>query len=411
MDKYVKGAARSLSPIYNKTAHGYTGGEIIYRKSDSTFDLAKADVGTTAEVLGVVVQTEGTDRFALCLEGEISLVAANFQEGTLTGLVDGSTLFLSASSAGKFTWTEPSVVGQISKPLVTVTSINGTIVKGVFQNMRGSTVGGTNLTTSIGLLLNGTPKTIQNVSGYPIGGGGKINGTITVLGPSPIQGCRVEISFQKISASVYNISAAFPASSIIAASGALSASVTTGGDIQITLPTITGATSASITFSIDASSVGTTLPLSIDARLVLGNTSGTAVPAGAIGEKINFSTASGITISSHPTTIGNGSTTGVATLTPGVYLVFVTGIWIKSDSTTYIPTELYAISGTAAITNLTPVQAQSADDDASTLVSSFTRFAYVLVSTTALLGVRTASVSGGTAASAAVSAGSAIRIG
>jgi hypothetical protein len=90
-----------------------------------------------------------------------------------------------------------------------------------------------------------------------------------VLGPATPQGCRVEISFQKRSSTSYEISPAFPASSIVAASGTLSASVNeTNGNISITLPTITGATSASVTFSIDSAALGAQLPLQIDSNLI-----------------------------------------------------------------------------------------------------------------------------------------------
>jgi len=269
LEKYVTGSARSIAPVHYQTAHGYAGGEILYRKSDSTYALAIATAGDTAEVLGCVNRSEGTDRFSLVTDGEAVLTVANFQEGTLTGLVDGAVLFLSATTAGKFTWTEPSVVGQIRKPLMKVTSISGGIVKGQFTgSMLGTTVGGTNVSTVIGLTL-ATSTVIQNVSGWPVGGGGKINGTITVLTSGAAQGCRVEINFQKISSSAYNISAAFPASSIVAASGTLSASVNeTNGNISITLPTITGATSASVTFSIDSAALGATIPLQIDGTLV-----------------------------------------------------------------------------------------------------------------------------------------------
>jgi hypothetical protein len=240
--------------LVSQSAHGFVFGDEVYH-TGSAYAKAQADTAAKAEVVGMVLGVT-TNKFVLGKTGKATK--------TGWGLTAGAVYFLSASSAGAFTTTEPSVAGQISKPVgiaVSTTSMQ-------ILNMRGTTVGGTNLTTSIGLTL-ASSTVIQNVSNYPNGGGGKINGTITVLGPSPIQGCRVEINFQKISSTVYNISAAFPSSSIIAASGALVATVNeTNGNISITLPTITGATSASVTFSIDASSVGTTLPLQIDSNLI-----------------------------------------------------------------------------------------------------------------------------------------------
>lgn len=149
----------------------------------------------------------------------------------------------------------------------------------------------------------------------------------------------------------------------------------------------------------------------VPARDVLGDTTGTSVPTGYIGEKISFSSASGIAINSAPTIIGDGSTTGVATLTPGVYMVFANGIYIASDSTTYIPIELYSIGGTATVSNTGNLQASPVSDDSSTLVYGYQRIAYVLVTSTTLIGVRAAAVSGGTASGASVSSSSfAIRI-
>ena len=321
MDKYVKGTARSLSPIYYKTAHGYTGSEIIYRKSDSTFDLAKADTSATAEVLGVVVQTEGTDRFALCLEGEISLVAGNFQEGTLTGLVDGSTLFLSATTAGKFTWTEPSTVSYISKPIATVTSINGTIVKCVFNNFRGTTVGGTNLYTTIPL-NNGTTTSLQTVN-VAAGEGGFIEGVIKIAATANTT-TTFKVEFARpITGTAYTCTPQYGCDALPTGS---SIDITSGGVIQLTLPSITGFSSGSARFSMQAANVGATLPLQIDGGLVngpvLGSTSGATVAAGRVGEKIEAtrSTATALTAGSNTPQVASIES-GSTTLTAGVWAI------------------------------------------------------------------------------------------
>ena len=255
------GGGSGTSVDVSQTAHGFVAADIgkAIRSSgvSGQYTFAMADAANNAEVVGIISDA------ASGVPNQFSYIAIGPMTG-LSGLTTGEVYFLSASASGVATTTEPSVVGQISKPLYVATSPTTAII----LNSRGTTVGGTNLSTTIGLTL-ATSTVIQNVSAWPNGGGGKINGTITVLGPSPIQGCRVEINFQKLSSTVYNISEAFPSSSIIAASGALSASVNeTNGDISITLPTITSATSASITFSIDASSVGTTLPLQIDSNKI-----------------------------------------------------------------------------------------------------------------------------------------------
>jgi hypothetical protein len=137
---------------------------------------------------------------------------------------------------------------------------------------------------------------------------------------------------------------------------------------------------------------------------------GTAIPAGMVGEKINWAVSSGITISGANTNIGNGSTTGVITLTPGFYLSSCFGELFASDSSVYCPTELYVISGSATITNGSPLRGALMGDDGSAQWQNYSRVAYINVTSTALITVRNSALAGGTCSSCSLVGGFAVRI-
>jgi len=108
-----------------QAGHSFVAGNPLYRKSDSTYALAKADVETTAEVVGIVESVAGDD-FVLVMGGWIT---------GLSGGTDGSVGFLSAATAGAITTTEPDPALYISKPIIVYT---GTTT-GIVLNMRGLT--------------------------------------------------------------------------------------------------------------------------------------------------------------------------------------------------------------------------------------------------------------------------------
>ena len=87
--------------------------------------LAKADSATSAEVFGIVNGVSGNDEVEVIVSGEF-----NYPSG---GLDIGCVQFLSASSAGDLSSTEPNIIGQVSKPVAIATAAN----KGVLYNFRG----------------------------------------------------------------------------------------------------------------------------------------------------------------------------------------------------------------------------------------------------------------------------------
>lgn len=111
----------------NQSGHGFSAGNWLYISGASTYALAKADAASTAECVGVVLSVTDANTFVLQVSGYIT---------GLSGLTAGSAHFVSASSGGAITATEPSTVGQISKPVLEA----DTTTSGWIQIGRGITI-------------------------------------------------------------------------------------------------------------------------------------------------------------------------------------------------------------------------------------------------------------------------------
>ena len=110
-----------------QSSHGFSAGQVVYFNG-LTWALAKADDIDTAEALGIIEEVT-TNTFKIIYQGHIT---------GLSGLVAGETYFISASSAGSITTTEPTG-DDISKPILVALSSTG----GIVNNWRGLTGGGT----------------------------------------------------------------------------------------------------------------------------------------------------------------------------------------------------------------------------------------------------------------------------
>jgi len=121
------GSVSATTKDINQTTHGLAVGDVV-KYSGSAYAKAQADSATNAEVVGIVSVVADANNFTLLTEGYIS---------TLSGLTANTTYFLSASSAGALTATEPSTTGQVSKPLLRAVSTTA----GYFFNFRGSVIG------------------------------------------------------------------------------------------------------------------------------------------------------------------------------------------------------------------------------------------------------------------------------
>ena len=233
--------------LINQASHGFIVGDVLYLNG-STYTKARADSAPTAEVVGMVSRYIDANNFELTLSGEVK---------GLTGLVSGEMYFLSPTTAGAVTITEPTVVGQISLPVGIASSTTTMYV----APKRGVVVGSANVQTVIPL-ANNTTTTVQNVSAYSAG---ELTGWIEISATTPLR-FYISAQFSKNGAATnwnlsYQTSGDTPPTSF-------SMTITSGGLIQVILPSITGFVSSSITYSLNAPAVGTTLPLSIQAENV-----------------------------------------------------------------------------------------------------------------------------------------------
>lgn len=245
------GGSRSARWIYS-AGHGFSEGNWLY-DTGAAWALADCDAAATAEVIGVV--SRATTNYFL-------LVTNGYLKRSSTPYTRGAVQFLSGT-AGASTETEPSTVGQISKPLGVAISTSEMEV----NIMRGTTVGGTNLYTTISLANNATT-TIQDVSGHTAGTGGYIEGYIVIDGGAGEDAVTTfKVEFQKpASGTAYSCTVTYGCEALFAGS---SIDITTGGLIQVTLADIGGDfVSASATFCMQAAAIGAQLPLQIDSSLI-----------------------------------------------------------------------------------------------------------------------------------------------
>lgn len=286
-----------------QASHGFVVGDVLYINGGN-YAKAQADTAIKAEVVGMVSRVIDASNFELTLNGEVS---------GLAGLTMGENYFLSASSAGAITATEPSVVGQISLPIGVASSTTTLYV----APKRGSVVGGANVRTQISLANNATTN-VQNAGSYDAG---SIEGWVYLDATTDYR-FHVRANFAKNGlANDYNLS--YQTTGDTPPAG-FSMGITAAGVITATLPSLAGFVTGGsyINFALNAPAVGATLPLQISGGLVtgpvLGAGTGAAVAAGYIGENLSQYATSNTTINSFTTADINGAS---ITLSPGVWLL------------------------------------------------------------------------------------------
>ena len=115
-----------------QSSHGFTVGKVLKSSgSNGTYATALANTAANAEVVGIVVQVIDANTFTMALSGRITV------DGAVPNVTAGSVLFLSASSAGDLTSTEPTTAAQISKPVAVVTTANSEML---MVNYRGEII-------------------------------------------------------------------------------------------------------------------------------------------------------------------------------------------------------------------------------------------------------------------------------
>jgi hypothetical protein len=231
-----------------QVGHGFNVGDILYLNG-STYTKAIATSAAAAEVVGVVSRNIDTDTFEITLSGEVT---------GLTGLTAGEVYFLSASTAGLLTTTEPTVVGQVSVPVGVASSTTSLYV----APKRGSVVGSSNARTQIALANNATT-TVQNIAAYDAG---ELTGWVSITATTPLR-FYVAAQFSKNgAANNYNVS--YQVSGDTPPTGFV-VTATAAGLLQVTLPSITGFASASINYALNAPAVGTSFPLSVQSSSIV----------------------------------------------------------------------------------------------------------------------------------------------
>lgn len=109
-----------------QTAHGFSVGNVIRVSGANTFTKAQANTSANAEVVGYVITVIDANNFKYVPSGYVIV--------GIPAVAAGTVLYLDPNTAGALTATEPTAVGQISKPLMVVVE-NG--AKAVFNNFRG----------------------------------------------------------------------------------------------------------------------------------------------------------------------------------------------------------------------------------------------------------------------------------
>lgn len=204
------GSTAVTKPI-TQSAHGFSVGQVLYY-TGSAYALANASADSTSEVLGIVTYVTDANNF--------TLTASGYATG-LSGLTAGTTYYLSASSSGAFTATQPSTVGNISKPvLVADTTTSGYVIQS-----RGVTIAST---AGTGISTYGSRSSPLNI----------VAGTGLVSGVNLSATSTLSVSFIQGSGS---------ANVTISASPAIAVGTVVGQELRIVVPsTITSTSTVTI---------------------------------------------------------------------------------------------------------------------------------------------------------------------
>jgi hypothetical protein len=97
----------------HQVGHGFAVKDVVRLSGASTYTKAQANSAANSEAVGIVSAVAGADDFTFVHNAYIS---------GLSGLTAGEVHFLSPSSAGALTTTDPTTAGQISKPILVADS-------------------------------------------------------------------------------------------------------------------------------------------------------------------------------------------------------------------------------------------------------------------------------------------------
>lgn len=95
-----------------QVGHGFAVEDVV-RFNGTDYVLAQANTAANAEVAGIITGVNGND---------ITIQQSGYVDGLFSGLTPGTVYFLSSSVAGLLTATEPTTIGDVSKPMFLATS-------------------------------------------------------------------------------------------------------------------------------------------------------------------------------------------------------------------------------------------------------------------------------------------------
>lgn len=138
------GPAGSGTKSITQNGHGFVVGDVVRWVGVTTsYTKARADSELNAEVIGIVKTVIDANTFEIAQTGWIN---------GLTGLLSDNIYYLSPTTAGALTRTEPTTPGQISKPLFMADSATS----GWFFNWRGMVVPTPITSQSVSININQT---------------------------------------------------------------------------------------------------------------------------------------------------------------------------------------------------------------------------------------------------------------
>ena len=236
----------------NQAAHGLSVGDAVYL-NNNIYQKAIATASNTAQVVGVVSQVIDTNNFEIVLSGEI--VKSGW------GLIPGNAYYLSTSTAGELVITEPDVVGHVSAQIGVARTANALYV----DIKRGVVVGDTNARTTLEV-YNNTVTSILDVTGYTAF---TLVGELNVVrSPSQSQRAQYTVEAVKNGSGVWQVQFTYVGDDI-SYSAVLPDWTVSGSLLVLTMPQVTDFVSASLTYSLNAPSIGASL--TVNSNIVYTN--------------------------------------------------------------------------------------------------------------------------------------------
>ena len=154
------------------SSHGLAVGDVIRPSStNNQYTKSQADTEANAEVIGIVTTVTDTNNYTMTISGEISAAAA------VPNSAAGTVLYLSESSAGALTATEPTTAAQVSKPVAIVTEQNAKMIMLPFRGEKVSTGLDTKAPNSVNYLVGTASADLSAEIVVGTSPGGELGGT------------------------------------------------------------------------------------------------------------------------------------------------------------------------------------------------------------------------------------------